>query len=473
LGRIDSEGRLEYLGRSDSSLKLHGNWIDAPEIEAGLIRITGVREAVVVVRENKSSQPELVAYVVVENGTALTMDTLRRALIREQGNIAVPSRFVAIEALPLDANGKVKRQMLPEPDWSRPNAGTAFVSPTTALELVLTRIWCQVLKLEQVGINDDFGELGGDSLQATEIAIQIEQQLQQKLPPSVLLEAPCISELARRLARPNAEDGSLVAIQPKGTRPPIFCMHDHYGDPIGYGPLARLLGSDQPLFGLRMQGLNDENARHGCIEDMAAHYVSEIRRIQPRGPYRLVGDCVGGVIAFEMAQQLTAAGEEIALLALLDTGWRDPRLRTKWRKHLGQMSGKTLGGKIIHLGQLAGRILQRLSARILTTTSSRGGLRQTDADLLPKAAIEYMVFLERSYRPKRYCGKATVIIVGPPRNHLAGLKMKRCDVRVVQLPAAGSDDTHVMHPRRSEDLAQTLQKLLLEADACRLQPRPS
>jgi len=185
----------------------------------------------------------------------------------------------------------------------------------------LTRIWQELLGIESIGLDQNYFDLGGDSVLAVHLFAQIEKEFNVKLPLATLFEAPTIQELARILrSEVSTSDWSpLVAIQPSGSRPPFFCIHGAGGNVLIYRELSQNLGSDQPFFGLQSQGLDGSCPPLTKIEDMASLYVKAIRRQQPRGPYFVGGYCGGGLIAYEVAQQLRNEGEEIALLALFDT----------------------------------------------------------------------------------------------------------------------------------------------------------
>ena len=185
----------------------------------------------------------------------------------------------------------------------------------------VARIWEELLGVPSIGFDENYFDLGGDSSLAVQLFAQIEKVFRVKLPLATLFEAPTIEELARILRPETARSGwsSLVTIQPAGSRPPLFCMHPHGGNVLIYRDLSRYLGSDQPFYGLQSQGLDGRCPPLTRIEDMATQYVKEIRTVQPHGPYFLGGYCLGGAIAFEVAQQLRAKGEQIALLALFDT----------------------------------------------------------------------------------------------------------------------------------------------------------
>lgn len=185
----------------------------------------------------------------------------------------------------------------------------------------LAGIWRELLGVESIGVDQNFFDLGGDSSLAVRMFAEIEKAFNVKLPLATLYETPTIEELGRVLRGETLTSGRspLVAIQVAGSRPPLFCFHGAGGNVLIYRDLSRHLGQDQPFYGLQSQGLEGSLPPLTTVEDMAALYVTEIRRIQPHGPYFLGGYCGGGTIAFEAAQQFHADGERVALLALFDT----------------------------------------------------------------------------------------------------------------------------------------------------------
>ena len=233
----------------------------------------------------------------------------------------IPSAFVSVESLPLTPNGKVDRNALPAPDYTRLEQQEALVAPRDGLELQLRQIWEQVLGVRPIGIRDNFFDLGGHSLLAVRLFAQVEKVTGKRLPVAALFHAPTIEQQARLMSRQewSAQWKSLVAIQPAGSKPPFFCVHAHDGGVLFWRDLARHLGSDQPFYALQAQGLDGRQPPHDRIDEMAAHYIKEIRALQPEGPYFIGGHCIGGLIAFEMAQQLHAQGERMGLLALFDS----------------------------------------------------------------------------------------------------------------------------------------------------------
>ena len=196
--------------------------------------------------------------------------------------------------------------------------GEAPERDPTPLESRLQSIWAKALRRDRVGLNENFFLLGGDSLQAVDLFLEIEQVLRRRLPVAVLFEAGTVAEMAM-LIEEEEPQGCMVAIQPNGARPPFFCVHGNGGEVIGFYNLARRLGNDQPFYGIQSVGWDGTTVPFTNTEDMAAHYVAEMRKVQPQGPYYLGGYSFGGRIAVYMANILKAAGEEVALLALLDT----------------------------------------------------------------------------------------------------------------------------------------------------------
>ncbi|MBX9790192.1 MAG: amino acid adenylation domain-containing protein [Pirellulales bacterium] len=238
----------------------------------------------------------------------------------------VPSSIHVLEALPLTRNGKLDRRALATTELSRPIGGSGYLAARDEIEAQLVQIWEELLQIRGIGIADDFFELGGHSLLAVRLMAQIEAKFGRKLPLAVLFQEPTIEHLAERLrSEPGAAAvSSLVEMQPRGTLPPLYCVHPAGGTVFCYRELAKHLGPNQPFFGLQAQGLAGEAAPHSRVEEMAAHYIAAMRNVQPVGPYRLAGWSLGGNLAFEMARQLREQGEEVALLALFDAGALPP-----------------------------------------------------------------------------------------------------------------------------------------------------
>ncbi len=232
----------------------------------------------------------------------------------------VPSIFMLLDSLPTMPNGKIDRGALPKPDQSRPEIGKEFVAPRDDLELQLTSLWEEVLGVRPIGVTDNFFELGGHSLLAVRLFALIDKQLGKKIPLAALFRGATVEGLAdiiRQNRSPQAFS-SLVPIQPRGNKRPLFLVHPAGGHVFPFVGLAQCLGFDQPCYGLQARGVDESQEAHTRIEDMAASYIEAIQSVQSEGPYLLGGWSMGGEIAFEMAQQFHARGQSVALLALLD-----------------------------------------------------------------------------------------------------------------------------------------------------------
>jgi amino acid adenylation domain-containing protein len=329
LARALPDGNLEYLGRTDHQVKVRGYRIELGEIEVALAQHPKVRDCVVVAREDSAGPStglrtgqRLVAYVVGKNGAAPAVDHLRTFLQERLPEYMVPSAFVALDALPLTVNGKVDRDALPAPEQFRPRLEQhSFEAPTDPLEIQLTEVWEEVLGIHPVGVNDNFFELGGDSLKAVLMATKIEEIRGRHIPPSLLLEQNTIEKLARAIHRLELEpcESVVVPIQPKGHLSPLYLVSGLGGLVLGFSYLGQHVGKDQPLYGLQASGVKDSESILTSVEEMAAYYLSAIQAVQPDDPLFIGGYSFGGIVAFEMARQLYAAGKRVGILAILDT----------------------------------------------------------------------------------------------------------------------------------------------------------
>jgi amino acid adenylation domain-containing protein len=322
LARYRSDGNIEFLGRIDNQVKIRGFRIELSEIETVLTQHQSVQQAVVIVKENVSGDKSLVAYIVPNVKTQNFASLLRKFLKEKLPEYMLPKAFIVLDSLPLTASGKVDRLVLRELDSpASRSTDKAFIAPRTPTESILAKIWAEVLNVERVGIHDNFFDLGGDSLLTVSLLKQIHKQFERELPLSSLFLNPTIESLSTSLS--SKADSlpwtPLVPIQPTGSSPAFFCVHPIFGVVFPYYELAHHLGKNQPFYGLQPIGLDGKTSPLTNIEDMANHYIEALRRVQPKGPYFLGGCSFGGWVAFEMAQQLQRSGEEVALLAVLDT----------------------------------------------------------------------------------------------------------------------------------------------------------
>ncbi len=307
------DGRIEYLNRLDNQVKLRGYRIELGEIESALRRHPAIADAVV------TASSALQAYFISDERPSAS--DLREFLRQSLPEYMVPAFFVQLDAFPLTPNGKVDRRALPAPERGARDAESAFVPPRDELETRLARLFSEVLGVPNAGVHDNFFELGGDSLLAVRLFLKIEEAFGRQLPLATLIQAPTIEALAKTLRHDgwSAPWSPLVPMQPAGTKPPFFCVHGVGGNILNFRPLSKHLGNDQPFYALQARGLGGQQTPLTRIEEMAALYVDEIRKVQRHGPYHLGGLSFGGVVAFEMAQQLRREGEQVALVALFDT----------------------------------------------------------------------------------------------------------------------------------------------------------
>ena len=312
------DGQIEFLGRIDHQIKLRGFRIELGEIEAAVGAHPAVRQAIVMAREDAPGEQRLVAYLTKDDDTDLTAIELRRYLKEKLPEHMIPSAFVMLDELPLAPNGKVERRALPAPEAVAGDEDS-FVAPRDAIELQLAEIWEEVLRVRAVGVRDNFFDLGGNSLLAVRLMAQIEKRFGQDLSLSTLFLGATIEGLAAVLRQQTGglPWSHLVPLQ-SGTTRPLFVSHATGGNVFSYVELARQLGPDQVLYGLQAAGF-DEREPLAEIEEMAAVYINEMRGVQPAGPYLLGGWSFGGVVAYEIARQLHEQGEEVALLALIDS----------------------------------------------------------------------------------------------------------------------------------------------------------
>ncbi|MEG4805076.1 amino acid adenylation domain-containing protein [Microcoleus sp. ARI1-B5] len=321
LARYLPDRNIEFLGRTDAQVKIRGYRIELGEIEALLIQHPAVKETAAVAEDDLSGNKRLVAYVVPDRDRALNPLELRLFLRKKLPAYMIPQAFVAIAFLPLTPNGKIDRRRLRTlGNLTSNSTDKSCIAPRTPTESTLAQIWSEILNTEPVGIRDNFFDLGGDSLLAIRLINEINQQFERELPLSSLFLNPTIEGLADSLdSGTNSREWSpLVAIKPRGKNPPFFCVHPIFGVVFPYCELAFQLGENQPFYGLQPKGIDGESSPLTRIEDMAADYIAALRTVQPKGPYFLGGWSFGGLVAFEMAQQLLAAGDEVALLAVLD-----------------------------------------------------------------------------------------------------------------------------------------------------------
>ncbi|WP_326695876.1 amino acid adenylation domain-containing protein [Streptomyces sp. NBC_01754] len=331
LARWNSQGALEYLGRGDEQIKLRGFRIEPGEIEAALLAHPAVTQAAAVVREDRPGDKRLVAYTVGQT----TPQELRRHTAARLPEYMIPSAFAVLDELPRTVNGKLDRRALPAPDPGTPSENSR--RPRNPAEEILCGLFADNLGLDSIGIDDNFFHRGGHSLRATKLISRIRAVWDTRITVSDLFQSPTPALLAEHIAAGSGAEafGTVLPIRAataaNSGEAPLFCVHAVSGMCWSYAGLLPHLDRDRPLIALQARRLTGPHGAPTSIEGMADDYLAEIRRIQPHGPYHLLGWSFGGLVAHAVAARLEAAGEEVALLALLDSyplpdGFRAPEI---------------------------------------------------------------------------------------------------------------------------------------------------
>ena len=428
LARYLPNGKIELIGRIDNQVKIRGFRIELGEIEAVLARHPGIRETVVIAREDLPGDKRLVAYVVPQQEQPNNSE-LRSFLQERLPSYMVPSAFVFSSTLPLTPNGKINRRALPAPDASNIQLDTKFVLPSNPTEEKLATIWAEVLDIDRVGIHDNFFELGGHSLLALSLFTKIEKVLGRTFSLATLFEAPTVRDLANIIDRKQflAAGSCLVPIQPQGSKTPLFLLHTKGTSVLFYRNLANYLGTERPIYGIQPQGLNTEAEILTTVEEMAAYYIQEIQKIQPTGAYLLGGYSFGGELAFEMSRQLHQQGEKVDKLILLDSNAPNSSKRLPFSQRI-----------IIHLNNLIERKHEYIIEKVLDwkrwfQTDLQKKLQKLSNKAFQNSNLPLSLRLHqiiearneqarKNYRPQFYPGKVILMRTEETRGGKVGLE---------------------------------------------------
>ncbi|HJQ68948.1 MAG TPA: amino acid adenylation domain-containing protein [Blastocatellia bacterium] len=456
------DGNIEFCGRADDQVKIRGFRIELGEIEAAIARSSMASSAVCLAREDARGDKRLVAYVVPSTHVAGDSQQqiaarLKEFLKNKLPHYMVPASFVLIESLPTTRNGKVNRKMLPAPDAHTEAEGGAYVRPRNPLEYQLVEVWEELFQVRPIGIRDSFFDLGGHSLLSVRMMDRVERLTGKKAPLATLFEGATIEHLADALVSQieGYDDLPLVPVQPQGAKPPFYYLHgDFNGGGLYCSSLSRHLGKDRPFYAIQPHGLNNE-AVPPTIEEMAARHVETLRQFQPEGPYLLGGHCNGGLVAFEMARQLTEQGQRVDLLALICATGENARFRAldrvlsaygrlrgldeaerqarflAWRRRvervgelrdyysvrLDEISRAGLRDQITAAGHFASSVCKSLRRNSADESSSGIETRAAppDAEIDPaedrrKKVMDAYVKAMSAYVPRRYKGRVTLLL---------------------------------------------------------------
>jgi thioesterase domain-containing protein/acyl carrier protein len=365
---------------------IRGQTVEIAEVEAALTGLDAIKEVAVVDRPDGGGQSRLVAYVVLSPDITWTADEIRRVARTLLPEFMVPSVLVVVASLPKTPSGKVDRRGLPPPPSVRHDVDDVPVPPSDTVELHLVKIWESVLETEPISVTDNFFALGGHSLLAVRLMDRIRKVFGAQLPLDTLwYHGGTVQGLATILRKDasTVEWPTLVELQPLGRKRPLFCVHTIGGNLYHYDHLARLLDPDRPVLGLQARGVYGQSPPHSRIEDIAADCVQTMRERQPEGPYLIAGFSSGGIVAYEVAQQLRAAGQTVGMLALFDTF--SPRFQGT--RKLKRLLPRLLGGRGL-------RYLQEFLYHRVLTAVGRPDLRRL------RAVGEAQRWAHLSYRPR-------------------------------------------------------------------------
>ncbi len=397
-----ADGTLEFRGRTDDQVKIRGFRVEPGEVESLMTACAGVAEAAVIPVASSEGHKRLVGFYVEVARTTMTDRDLRSWMARSSPDYLIPSEFVKLNELPLSVNGKVNRKRLAEIyEELRPPSGNSVPQDTVAGRLA--SIWAAVLGIRKVESQDNFFELGGDSLSAMRMVSRVERELGRKIGFTVLLRSPTLDAFAAEVQKgePLDADSSLYALQPLGNRPKFFCVHGMGGAVLRFRNLALAMAPDHPFYALQAPGVDTDKRCPETVSEFATLYVEQIRAVQPHGPYFLGGYSFGGLVAWEMAQELADAGEEVALLALIDTFPQPSRSRAEMLQTFVRLPLRT---QLAYLTRKAYKKIKRLAKNVQLTPSVKEVRRRcamAQRSYCPRAWADRVIFFRASVESLR------------------------------------------------------------------------
>lgn len=475
-GFYDEEGYFFITGRIKELINRGGEKISPREVDEVLIEHPAVAQAVTFAVPHVNLGENVAAAVVLASGQSATENDLREFACQRLAEFKVPYRILLVAELPKGPTGKVQRNGLaerfglPEHEKSRSRM-TADDSPVSPLEESLALIWKQVLGIAQIGVHDNFFELGGDSIGAAMIMERIERTHGRRLSIVVLFQAPTISRLADQLRSHElgASTTTLVPVQPHGLCPPFFCLHPP-GISLFYNHrIAQHIGNEQPVYDFACS--DEETARnsHDDVVRIATRYLVDLRKMQIEGPYFLGGYSFGGVLAFEMAHQLRAQGQEVALLALIDSAC--PRHAKplsppeRIRSHLRYLRGLERREQLRYLWPRVSGWTKSTAGRVGRVILNPGEKLSKVLGRLARESRNQVQNEDRTYEPELYSGRATLIRA---KEHLEAIedpylgwdKVVTGGIDICVVP--GNKDT-LMHEQHIRRFIEGLKQCLLQA----------
>ncbi|WP_321473485.1 non-ribosomal peptide synthetase [uncultured Paludibaculum sp.] len=342
IARWCSDGNLYILGRKDRQMKIRGARVELGEVEGTLTRQPGIADAAVVLREDADGDRRLIGFVVPADGAVIDAQEVRRQSALALPEYMTPAAIVVIPALPLTPSQKLDYRALPDPEFA---SASAWRGPRTHLEEILCSMFSETLGVPRLGVDDNFWDLGGNSYLAVRLSDRISAALGVQVRVGSLWEAPTVARLADKLNAESPQDihglailrlmrkkaaspfATLLPLRSEGRQTPFFFVHSVDGLSWSYARLLPYIEDGHPVYGLQARRLEDVGYRAESIDEVAEDYAAEIVKIQPCGPYHLLGWSAGGVLAYALAARLQQNGHEVALLAMLDT--HAPRLDSR------------------------------------------------------------------------------------------------------------------------------------------------
>jgi amino acid adenylation domain-containing protein len=410
-------GEIEFLGRRDNQVKVRGFRVETGEIEATLTQNPDIHEAVVSSFEDKTGSRSLVAYVVAQSTeNKMSSEDLRSSLQKTLPEYMQPSVFIWLPSLPRTSNGKIDYKALPAPDVAN-DESARYAAPSNPIEQRMAEIWGQVLGVSKLSTNTNFFDLGGHSLLAAQLLSKVEQAFNRRIPLPVLFQSPTIQQLSAVLvgeASVSVTPG-VIPIQPKGTKTPFFCVN-------GWSEMRRLaveLGLDRPFLAVNVPDGKALTVPYR-VEEIAALQIEIIRKIQPEGPYFLGGWCRAGVIAYEIAQQLHAQGQEVGLVVMFES-WSPTHL-TRYSKAKAKRARASLelwrlrlhGSTLLHMNSREalsyawdrwGNFASRAKTMLAHSWYDFKMTKRTPAADKARSKDEIMELATKNYQPKSYAGR--------------------------------------------------------------------
>ena len=484
LARWLPNGEIEFLGRIDHQVKIRGYRVELGEIEAALNKLPGVRESVVVAREQVPGQKQLVAYVIAQPAGSLTAAGLRQELKKHLPDYMVPATVAFLEKFPLTPSGKVDRKALPAPEQQAAPAApvNANEKPWLPIQFQLVQIWEEILGVKPVGIRDNFFDLGGHSLLAVKMMDRVEEVTGKKLPVTALFQDATITHLAELiLGEEQSAPVPVIELQTKGDRLPLYFLH---GDIIGGGfyarDISRLLGESQPFYVLPPVDISENPLP--TVEEMATRHLKDLRAHRPQGPYLIGGFCIGGLIAYEMAHRLKAAGEQVPFVVLIDPELPGGCLRAhlrfvRWlarKRKLSPIQAVRLfsrGHKILYrireewnapwrekLGFIVRKVrrLFRRRAASSDNQASNGGSKDSVEEQNVLATFHWIL---SSYEPPRHDGPVTIFLTEEQESFAPFLRRK-------WRKSASCAEIHRIDGRHLGAITTNVEKLAAQISEC-------